>query len=196
MALTLVLFDDALEHLTRIHRVLRMNRGHALIVGLGGSGRQSLCRLASYAAGGDIFEIRLSRGYNENSFRDDLKALYYKLGMDNKMMIFLFADQHVAEEGQPFLKLRFTCVHQHYPCIAHINTHINIRTQTFIYKRSHTQFVSFIEALAYYIQLELLQYSCNLSERNVYKIKEMELHRVPGTSQQHADFWHGACALS
>ncbi|XP_025092040.1 dynein heavy chain 10, axonemal-like isoform X1 [Pomacea canaliculata] len=103
VALTLVLFDDALEHLTRIHRVLRMNRGHALIVGLGGSGRQSLCRLASYAAGGDIFEIRLSRGYNENSFRDDLKALYYKLGMDNKMMIFLFADQHVAEEG--FLEL-------------------------------------------------------------------------------------------
>ena len=41
----------------------------------------------------------LSRGYNENSFRDDLKLLYNKLGMENKKMVFLFTDQHVVEEG-------------------------------------------------------------------------------------------------
>ena len=34
--LNLVLFDDALEHLTRVHRVLRLDRGHALLVGVGG----------------------------------------------------------------------------------------------------------------------------------------------------------------
>ncbi|XP_076453104.1 dynein axonemal heavy chain 10-like [Babylonia areolata] len=101
--MNLVLFDDALEHLTRIHRVLRMDRGHALLVGVGGSGKQSLCRLASYAAGCEVFEIMLSRGYNENSFRDDLKILYNKLGMENKKMVFLFTDQHVVEEG--FLEL-------------------------------------------------------------------------------------------
>ncbi|PVD32839.1 hypothetical protein C0Q70_08286 [Pomacea canaliculata] len=99
----LVLFDDALEHLTRVHRVLRMDRGHALLVGVGGSGKQSLCRLASYAAGCDVFEITLSRGYSENSFRDDLKVLYNKLGMENKKTVFLFTDQHVVEEG--FLEL-------------------------------------------------------------------------------------------
>lgn len=101
--MNLVLFDDALEHLTRIHRVIRMDQGHALLVGVGGSGKQSLCKLASYAAGCDVFEITLSRGYGESSFRDDLKILYNKLGMENKKTVFLFTDQHVAEEGTVFL---------------------------------------------------------------------------------------------
>ncbi|KAL8180179.1 UNVERIFIED_CONTAM: Dynein heavy chain 10, axonemal [Gekko kuhli] len=99
--MNLVLFDDALEHLTRIHRIIRMDRGHALLVG--GSGKQSLTRLAAYTAGSEIFEIVLSRGYGESNFREDLKALYTKLGLENKMMVFLFTDAHVAEEG--FLEL-------------------------------------------------------------------------------------------
>ncbi len=97
--MNLVLFDDALDHLTRVHRVLRMPQGHALLVGVGGSGKQSICRLASFAAECEVFEITLSRGYNENSFRDDLKVLYNKLGMENKKVVFLFTDQHVVEEG-------------------------------------------------------------------------------------------------
>ena len=101
--MNLVLFDDALEHLTRIQRVIRMDQGHALLVGVGGSGKQSLCKLASFTAGCEVFEIQLSRGYNESSFRDDLKNLYNKLGIENKKVVFLFTDQHVAEEG--FLEL-------------------------------------------------------------------------------------------
>jgi dynein heavy chain len=51
--LHLVLFDDTLEHLTRIHRVLRMHKGHVMIVGVGGCGKQSLLRLAAFAAGNE-----------------------------------------------------------------------------------------------------------------------------------------------
>lgn len=101
--MNLVLFDDAVEHATRIHRVIRMDQGNALLVGVGGSGKQSLTRLAAFAAGCEIFEIKLSRGYNEATFRDDLKILYNKLGIENKKIVFLFGDQHVAEEG--FLEL-------------------------------------------------------------------------------------------
>uniref|UniRef100_A0A8D0HBM0 Dynein axonemal heavy chain 10 n=1 Tax=Sphenodon punctatus TaxID=8508 RepID=A0A8D0HBM0_SPHPU len=101
--MNLVLFDDALEHLTRVHRIIRMNRGHALLVGVGGSGKQSLARLAAYTAGCEVFEIVLSRAYGESNFREDLKTLYMKLGIENKAMIFLFTDAHVAEEG--FLEL-------------------------------------------------------------------------------------------
>ena len=101
--MNLVLFDDALDHLTRVHRVLRMKRGHALLVGVGGSGKQSLSKLASYAAGCEIFEISLSRGYDETNLRDDLKVLYHKLGIEGKKTTFLFTDNHVAEEG--FLEL-------------------------------------------------------------------------------------------
>eukprot|EP00879_Flechtneria_rotunda_P029586 GHRR01032009.1.p2 GENE.GHRR01032009.1~~GHRR01032009.1.p2 ORF type:complete len:111 (+),score=39.17 GHRR01032009.1:788-1120(+) len=99
----LVFFDDALEHLTRIHRTLRMPLGHCLLVGVGGSGKQSLARLAAYTAGCGVFEITLTRGYDEAAFREDLKKLYSMLGAENKQMVFLFTDSHIADEG--FLEL-------------------------------------------------------------------------------------------
>ncbi|CAL8343019.1 unnamed protein product [Lota lota] len=101
--MNLVLFDDALEHLTRVHRIIRMDRGHALLVGVGGSGKQSLTKLAAFTAGCEVFEITLSRGYAEANLREDLKILYLKLAIDNKKTVFLFTDAHVAEEG--FLEL-------------------------------------------------------------------------------------------
>ena len=73
-----------MEHLTRVHQVIRMDQVHALLVGVGGSGGQSVSKLTAFAAECDLFEITLSHGYREEEFQENLKTLYHKQGIENK----------------------------------------------------------------------------------------------------------------
>lgn len=77
-----------------------------MLIGVGGCGKHSLARLAGFAAGCEVFEIALSRGYNEISFKEDLKVLFNNLM--KKPTIFLFSSAQVSVKT----KLRLVMVWQ------------------------------------------------------------------------------------
>ncbi|XP_049715237.1 dynein axonemal heavy chain 2 isoform X5 [Elephas maximus indicus] len=95
----LVLFREAIEHITRIVRVIGQPRGNMLLVGIGGSGRQSLARLASSICEYITFQIEVTKHYRKQEFRDDIKRLYRQAGVDLKATSFLFVDTQIADES-------------------------------------------------------------------------------------------------
>lgn len=59
----LVLFKDAITHVAKIYRVLNLKRGHAFLVGVGGSGRHSLTRLSAFMSTMNIYELTVFKGF-------------------------------------------------------------------------------------------------------------------------------------
>lgn len=97
-AMNLVMFEDAMMHVCRINRILESPRGSALLVGVGGSGKQSLSRLAAFISSLEVSQIQLKKGYGVQDLKNELSALYLKSGMKNVGIMFLMTDAQIPNE--------------------------------------------------------------------------------------------------
>ncbi|KAG1695800.1 hypothetical protein DVH05_019139 [Phytophthora capsici] len=98
--MSLVLFDQALEHVTRIVRILANPRGNALLIGVGGSGKQSLSRLASFICGYSLVSLTTSASpsYGMSELKEDLKDIYRKAGVrPAKPIVLLLTDSQITD---------------------------------------------------------------------------------------------------
>jgi len=94
----LVLFDDAVLHVARIIRIIKNSGGHALLVGVGGMGKQSLSRLAAFICGYNLMTIMVNQTYSINDFKADLQAMYQKAGVKQEGVLFLLTDTQIVNE--------------------------------------------------------------------------------------------------
>jgi dynein heavy chain len=95
----LVMFLDAIEHVSKISRVIRQPKGNILLLGVGGSGRQSLTRLASAMSEMTCKQIEIAKGYGKNEWKDDLKKTILAAGAQSKKIVFLFSDTQIVMES-------------------------------------------------------------------------------------------------
>ncbi|KAI9203256.1 dynein heavy chain and region D6 of dynein motor-domain-containing protein [Polychytrium aggregatum] len=95
----LIFFLDAKQHITRIARIIRQPRGNALLVGVGGTGKQSLTRLACHMSDYQCLQIELTRTYGDVEWREDIKKVYRLAGVDGKNTVFLLSDTQIKQES-------------------------------------------------------------------------------------------------
>ena len=96
--MSLVIFDDALLHLLKISRIINTAGGNALLVGVGGSGKQSLTKLASFICRQTFFQVILNKQYSDATFKENIKELYNIAGPAGGAVTFILTDAEIKYE--------------------------------------------------------------------------------------------------
>ncbi|CAK0841283.1 unnamed protein product [Prorocentrum cordatum] len=96
----IVFFRDACSHLARCTRTIRQPRGNMLLVGVSGVGRKSIARMGAHMADYQCYSIEITRQYDGNAFKDDIKNMMLAVAKGGgKGIMFLFSDTQIVKES-------------------------------------------------------------------------------------------------
>lgn len=97
--MNLSIFRYAVEHIARVCRVFKQPRSHALLIGIGGIGRQSYTRLAAHIMDFELHQIELTQNYSLKNWTDFLKNVILKVSYNEQHGVFLISDSQL-EHGE------------------------------------------------------------------------------------------------
>ncbi|KAL7489135.1 hypothetical protein ACHAW6_014715 [Cyclotella cf. meneghiniana] len=94
----LVLFEQAILHVTRINRIIQNPGGNAMLVGVGGSGKQSLCRLAAFISDYEVRQLAVTATFNVEDLKEVIRSIYMTAGLKGNPIVFLITDTQIVNE--------------------------------------------------------------------------------------------------
>lgn len=94
----LVLFEQAAEHITRISRIISNPSGNAMLIGVGGSGKQSLSRLAAFIVGYEVKQLQVTGSFKVDDLLEAFRDMFKLSGVKGIQILFLMTDTQVVDE--------------------------------------------------------------------------------------------------
>ena len=95
----LVFFEDCVQHLARIARILRQQRGNAMLVGVGGSGRRSMAMFGGSFSKMVNYQIEITKTYSEKDWHENIRTLLRMCALEDQTVQFLFSDTQIVFES-------------------------------------------------------------------------------------------------
>ncbi len=94
----LVLFEQTMEHVTRIARILKRPSGNALLTGVGGSGKQSLSRLSAFICDYVPKQLSVTGNFSVADFKEVIVEMFNLAGVKGIPIMFLMTDGQIVND--------------------------------------------------------------------------------------------------
>ncbi|CAN0055637.1 unnamed protein product [Heterosigma akashiwo] len=94
----LVLFDAALLHITRIARIIQNPSGNCMLIGVGGSGKQSLSRLSAFICGMEVTQLSVTSNFKVDDLKEALKEMFKAAGTKGIQLMWLMTDSQIVDD--------------------------------------------------------------------------------------------------
>ena len=96
--MNLVFFDDCIDHILRIAWILRQPRGNWMMIGVGGSGKQSATKLAAHMLEIEFKQVEITKKFGPAEFKEFLKELMFSTGIDRTPIWFTLTYTQIVSE--------------------------------------------------------------------------------------------------
>lgn len=95
----MVLFNEAIIQVTKISRILKMKGGHVFLLGQGGSGRRTVCRLAALVSDLRLVDLPSGKKYGAREFKQFMKNLFEEIVIKKSRFLLRLEDSKLEAGG-------------------------------------------------------------------------------------------------